>query len=212
MSSRQGRRQSRGKGQTRAQSRQGGAPKNRSMLWIGGAAVVLIALVAFAIFRSLPGTTASDFEVVAYTGQDTLGDNEINFVSLLEQNKPIILNFWAGNCPPCRAEMPGFQSLYEAEADDFILLGVDVGPFTGLGSNQAAREFLREFNITYPTGFAKNSGPVRDYGVQAMPTTVFITLDGNITRNWQGFLSQDNLQAQLTFLREESAAEASATS
>ena len=185
---------------------QGKAPKNRSMLWIGGAAVILIGIVVFGIFRSIPGTTASDFDVVAYTGQETLGGDEVNFVSLLDQGKPIILNFWAGNCPPCRAEMPGFQNLYNAEADDFILVGVDVGPFTGLGSHQDALQFLQEFNITYPTGFAKDSTPVRKYGVQAMPTTVFITPDGKITRNWQGFLSEDNLRAQLILLRQASVA------
>ena len=103
MSSRQGRRQSRGKGQSRAQTRQGNQPKNRSMLYIGGAALVLIALVVFGIFRAIPGAMASDFEIVAYTGQETLGGDEINFISLLDQGKPIILNFWAGNCPPCRA-------------------------------------------------------------------------------------------------------------
>ncbi len=185
---------------------QGKAPKNRSMLWIGGAAVILIGIVVFGIFRSIPGTTASDFDVVAYTGQETLGGDEVNFVSLLDQGKPIILNFWAGNCPPCRAEMPGFQNLYNAETDDFILVGVDVGPFTGLGSHQDALQFLQEFNITYPTGFAKDSTPVRKYGVQAMPTTVFITPDGKITRNWQGSLSEDNLRAQLILLRQASVA------
>jgi hypothetical protein len=41
------------------------------MLYIGGSALLLIALVVFGIFRAIPGTTASDFEVVAYTGQET---------------------------------------------------------------------------------------------------------------------------------------------
>ena len=202
MSSRQSRRGSRGVGA----SRRGSAGANRSWLWIGGVAALLLGLVIFGIVRSIPGTTASDFELVAYTGQETLGGDEVNFVRLLDQGKPIILNFWAGLCPPCRAEMPGFQRLYDAEGDDFILVGVDVGPFTGLGSHQDAVQFLREFGITYPTGFAVDSTPVRKYGVQAMPTTVFITPEGEITRNWQGFLSEDNLRAQLTLLRQASAA------
>ena len=70
------------------------------MLLKGGAAAILIALVVFGIFCAITGTTASDFDVVAYTGQEILGGDEINFISLLEQDKPIILNFWAGNCPP----------------------------------------------------------------------------------------------------------------
>ncbi len=144
--------------------------------------------------------------MVAFTGQETPGGDEINFVSLLDQGKPIILNFWAGNCLPCRAEMPGFQSLDETETDHFIPVGVDVPPFTGLGSRQAALQFLREFSIIYPTGFATDSKPVRKYGVQAVPTTGFITPGGEITHNQRGILSEDNLKTQLTFLQEKSAA------
>jgi thiol-disulfide isomerase/thioredoxin len=37
----------------------------------------------------------------------------------------VALNFWAGQCPPCRAEMPAFQRVYDRHSDDFLLVGVD---------------------------------------------------------------------------------------
>ena len=56
------------------------------------------------------------------------------------RGRPIVLNFWAGLCPPCRAEMPNLQAFYEKFGDQVTLLGLDVGPFTGLGSNQNGEE------------------------------------------------------------------------
>lgn len=52
-----------------------------------------------------------DFGIVAYQGEALLGGREVRFSKVFEQGKPVVLNFWAGLCPPCRAEMPWFQKL-----------------------------------------------------------------------------------------------------
>jgi thiol-disulfide isomerase/thioredoxin len=46
---------------------------------------------------------------------------------LLEQDKPVILNFWAGICPPCRVEMPDFQEVYGEYREEVLLCGADPG-------------------------------------------------------------------------------------
>jgi thiol-disulfide isomerase/thioredoxin len=80
------------------------------------------------------------FPIVVYRGADTLGAEELDFGQLLGTGTPVVLNFWAGQCPPCRAEMPDFQAVYDRYADEFLLVGVDIGPFIGLGTRESAIE------------------------------------------------------------------------
>jgi thiol-disulfide isomerase/thioredoxin len=135
---------------------------------------------------------APDFRFTLYQGQEDLGAGDLSFSDL--RGKAVVLNFWAGLCPPCRAEMPHFQEFYNEYSDRVTLFGLDVGPFTGLGSSQNAQDLLKELNITYPAGFTSDEKVIRDYEVLGMPVTVFITADGEIFRHWSGVLSKDKLE------------------
>ena len=166
-------------------------------LWGGVALVVAVVLGVIVTFQSGAGGSATDFALVAYQEQGILSSREANFAQFFSHGKPVVLNFWAGACPPCRAEMPGFQRVYDDLGDEFTMIGVDIGPFVGLGSHDDARRLLKEFNIRYPTAYAEDASPVRDYGVGSMPTTVFITPDGQIFDKRIGFLSEDRLRSKL---------------
>ena len=76
----------------------------------------------------------TDFQISVYRGEEVLGGNEILFSEVLGKGKPVVLNFWAGLCPPCRAEMPDFQSVSDEFGEEIIVFGLDIGPFVGLGS------------------------------------------------------------------------------
>ena len=167
------------------------------MLWGGLAIVVAVVLGVVVSVQSGAGGSSSDFRVVAYQGQDILGGNEVDFSQVFRHGKPVILNFWAGLCPPCRAEMPGFQRVYDDLGGRFTLVGVDIGPFVGLGSHDDARQFLKDFDIRYPTAYAVARDPVIDYNVQGMPTTVFLTPDGQVFDKRTGFLPEDQLRSKL---------------
>ena len=158
--------------------------------------IILVTIVAAAACGRVNDTTAylgpaPDFEFRVYQRATELGGNELSLSNL--RGKPVVLNFWAGLCPPCRAEMPDLQEFYDDYGDKATLLGLDVGPFTGLGSNQSGRDLLEELGITYPAGFARDAEAVIDYEILGMPSTVFITADGKIFRKWDGLLNKAKL-------------------
>ena len=148
---------------------------------------------------------APDFEFTLYQGETELGANMLKF-SDIQGSKPIVLNFWAGLCPPCRAEIPDLQEFIDEFGDRIILLGMDIGRFTNLGSTEDAIKLLDELNVTYPSGYPLAGSSVINYKVLGMPTTVFVTADGKIFQKWTGTLNRDvlakisneMLQAQVT--------------
>lgn len=139
------------------------------------------------------GNLPADFPVTIYQGEGLSEGDEIMFSELLADGKPVVLNFWAGLCPPCRVEMPDLQAVSDAYQGDVLLFGLDVGPFVGLGSNEDGRNLLNELAITYPAGTTADPNVVREYGILGMPTTYFITPDGEIYETWTGLLTEEKL-------------------
>ena len=140
------------------------------------------------------GDRAPNFDFTLFQGQETLGAASTNLHQLT--GKPVVLNFWAGLCPPCRAEMPDLQEFYHEFKDRVTLVGIDLEQFTGLGTLQDAKDLLEELEITYPTGSTSDSSVISKYKVFGMPTTIFIDADGRVFRNWGGALNLDVLREQ----------------
>ena len=170
------------------------------MLWIGGiVGSLVIAIVLVGVFITQSSSTAAtdgtvpDFGFTLYQGEDELGAEKLDFASL--QGKPIVLNFWTGLCPPCRAEMPGFQRFYDDTKDEVLLIGIDVGQFIGLGNRRDAQNLLQELGVFYPAGFTNDGGVMLDHKVRGMPTIVFITSEGEVVQNWTGPLDEITLKA-----------------
>lgn len=186
--------------------------------------IALIAILALAACNAPPSPTTSEpgsaatasvpdsssdlapnFQISVYQGQEVLGGQETELANLLGQGKPVVLNFWAGLCPPCRLEMPDLQAAHQEYQDKILLFGLDVGVFTGLGSQEDGLALLRELEVTYPAGTTSDAGVVRDYQVIGMPTTYFIAPDGKIVRKWTGLLTRDKLVELIEELLEASA-------
>jgi thiol-disulfide isomerase/thioredoxin len=191
---------------------------NKTARLIGVAvAVVLAGLAGFMAMRArgpLPGASgpspvanrpvaasteglppAPDVDVVMYQGETAVDGSRVRLSQLWGKGKPLVLNFFAGLCPPCRGELPDFQKLYAQRGNGkFTLIGVDIGPFVGLGSRDDGRALLRELKITFPAGTVMVAAPIRAYGILGMPTTVFITPDGKILRKYTGLLSRGQME------------------
>ena len=161
--------------------------------------VVLMSVFGFACSNVSTGPTqvptiaeqelAPDFRFNFYQGEDILGLETKQLAQL--RGMPVVLNFWARLCPPCWTEMPELQKFSEEFEGEVLVLGIDIGQFTGLGSPRDASGLLDAMGITYPAGFTDDVGIVEKYGVLAMPTTVFIDRNGTIFKKWVGALDRD---------------------
>lgn len=144
------------------------------------------------------GQLEHDFAFVPYQSiGDPDGETEMKFSEVFDEGKPVVLNFWAGQCPPCRAEMPHFQQLADEYEDEFILLGIDVGVFTGLGTEQNALDLLDELDISYPAGRALERDPLVDYNATGMPTTIFFKANGEVSDKRVGMILEEEMREKL---------------
>ena len=109
------------------------------------------------------------------------------------KGKVIFLNFWATWCPPCRAEMPDIQKLYERSPKEgegaVIVLGV-ASPKLGNEKDEAGiKAFMDKNGYTYPVLMDAKGELFSAYGIRAIPTTFMIDREGNVYGRVQGALS-----------------------
>ena len=135
---------------------------------------------------------AADFPIIVSQGQDILGGDNVAMASLVGE-KPVIMNFWAAECPPCRAELPEFQKFYGEYHEDVLVLGIDLGQFTNQGTPEQGRELLVELGVGFPAGYTEDSEVLPKYQVLGLPTTIFINADGSIHNKWTGALNEETL-------------------
>jgi cytochrome c biogenesis protein CcmG/thiol:disulfide interchange protein DsbE len=86
---------------------------------------------------------------------------------------PVVVNFWASWCGPCRIEMPVIQKVSAARGKSVAFLGVNVQD-----NRDAARRFSNEFPVTYPSYEDPNGRVFNSYGLAGAPSTVFYTPKG----------------------------------
>ncbi|TFH37957.1 MAG: TlpA family protein disulfide reductase [Anaerolineales bacterium] len=113
----------------------------------------------------------------------------------------VVLNLWASWCPPCRAEMPALQSLYDEYRDQgLVVLAVNM---TYQDSAAAAAAFAAEFGLTFPILLDRTGLVGNLYRMRALPTTFFIDREGVIQEVIVGGpMSELTLQAMIAELLE----------
>ena len=166
--------------------------------WIIAALAVLPIGVASACSPQATGPPAAgvyDFTIRFYQGQDAAGGATRALSEL--RGQPVVLNFWAGLCPPCRAEMPEFQAFADEYAGRALVVGVDLGQFFGLGNQEDAIKLLDELGVSYPAGYTDDANVVKELAVLGLPATFFVNSDGSLHRKWQGVLNGEKL-AEIT--------------
>ena len=111
-----------------------------------------------------PAFTFTTFDGQTISSTDLLG-------------KGVVLNFWASWCDPCRDEAALLEETWQREqGNDIVFIGLDY-----LDQEPAAKAYLAEFGITYPSGPDLQSAAARRYGIKGVPETFFIDPKGKIT-------------------------------
>ena len=108
--------------------------------------------------------------------------------------RPLVLNFFASWCAPCRAELPDFAAAHAAYQDRVDFVGINYQEV----SEREAAKLLFETGITYPIMEDENGDLLQELGtLPTMPTTIFVTADGTIVERHHGLILFDQLAERI---------------
>lgn len=117
------------------------------------------------------------------------------------RGQPVIINFWASWCPPCRAEMPALQTVYQEYSEGLVVLAVNA---TNQDRPTDILSFQVEMDLTIPVLLDVDGQVQRIYGVSSLPTTFFIDSAGEIQEVVVGgLLTEAGLRARIHSLLED---------
>lgn len=92
------------------------------------------------------------------------------------RDKPLLLNFWATWCPPCRSEMPYIQQVYDEWSDKgLVVLAINIGE-----SSSKVKEFMQSYSLSFPILLDTTQKVTQIYNIGGIPTTFFIDEEGII--------------------------------
>lgn len=138
--------------------------------WIWASATPADTVTAGQVPAPQVGFLAPDFNLPAYGGGVlSLGDLA---------GQPVVINFWASWCPPCRSEMPAMQRVHEAFQDQgLVILGINAANQDQMAD---AVNFVEENRLTFPIIFDTGGRAALNYQVRSLPTTFFVDREGKI--------------------------------
>lgn len=115
------------------------------------------------------------------------------------RGKPVIVNFFASWCGPCRLEMPHFDEAYAAYGDQIHFMMVDLCAY-GNDTKENAKALVAEGGWTFPVYYDTDGSAATAYAVRSMPTTIFVTADGELASGRIGAMTQQQLQQEIDAL------------
>ena len=179
-------------------------PPNAGFRRVLGVVVFVGALAGLFVFGILRDPTRRDDIPSALLGKATpnftmplfdryRADYGNTFSAAAARGQPLIVNFWASWCPPCRQEMPVLQASWLEYQSRVMFVGIN----TQERSAAAAQEMLNEFGLSYPNGTDQNNRINIDFGLFGLPETFFIRADGTLQYRHSGAVTQEVMDEQV---------------
>ncbi len=133
-----------------------------------------------------------------FTVQD-LNGNSYKFSDFA--GKPVVLNFWATWCGPCKSEMPHFEEAYKKYGNkiNFLMVNLTDG---NMDTPEKVRQFIAESGYSFPVYLDTEYEGAYSYGVSSVPLTVFVYSNGIIHDGYIGAMSKDTLYGYINELLE----------
>ena len=110
-----------------------------------------------------------------------------------ELEKPMVVNFWATWCLPCREEAPVLQAAWRRYGEQVTIVGIQ----TQERNEAGGRQFIDEFGLTFPNVIDENSQVSIDWGLFGVPETFFIREDGTLAYKHTGIVTQAVLEERI---------------
>ena len=138
-----------------------------------------------------PKVEAPDFTVENADGEEVKLSDYVG--------KPIVLNFWASWCSPCKSEMPEFNAAWEELEGEvqFLMVNMTDGARETV---ESAREYVEGEGFTFPVLFDTKSEAAIAYSAYSLPTTYFIDAEGYVTARAVGAIDGETLQKGLDLI------------
>lgn len=112
------------------------------------------------------------------------------------KGKKVLVNFWATWCPPCKAEMPYMQTLYEKyKGEGFEILAVNAT--TSEVKRENVQKFIDEYKLTFTIPMDEKGEVASQYEIMAYPTSFFIDTDGVIRSKMVGAMSEEFIETEI---------------
>lgn len=163
-------------------------------LWGGAAAaMVAIGLVAAVVFAGSDTTPTPVNTSEDSAAEFALPNFEGETVRLSDfRGQGVVVNYWASWCLPCLAELPGFEQVYQRHRGAVTFLGINLAD-----DPSSALSVVAQTGITYPLAVDADGVTFNAFGGYAMPTTVFISPDGEVLELHGGPLTAEELEARI---------------
>lgn len=131
-----------------------------------------------------------------FTVYDAEG-NEVHLSDFI--GKPIVLNFWASWCGPCKMEMPDFDDVYAELGEDVHFLMVNMT--SGRETKESAAAFIEEQGYSFPVYYDTAGDAAMTYGVRSLPTTLFIDEEGYGVAQATGAIDEATLRQGIDMIK-----------